>query len=251
MIPQLYYMYQRWSYNTVWITSDLHFGDEKLRAGFPNRPSDEELIKRINSKVGKKDTLLCLGDCGNLDYVRQLKGYKVLICGNHDAGETNYWRNRIDDNYHCSEFAREEALKKFYEDHPEAKSSEYTVEIRKTESYTLFEDYDWDIRADNHLFNEVYTGALTVGEKLILSHEPLAGIPWALNLHGHDHSGRKGANGTHYNCCLEVNDYLPINLNQLMKQGLMSKIPSIHRITIDAATERKKKRGGKLISRKR
>lgn len=247
MIPQFYYMYQRWSYNTVWITSDLHFGDEELRAGFPNRPSDEELVKRINSKIGKKDTLLCLGDCGNLDYVRQLKGYKVLICGNHDAGETNYRRNTIEDCYPYINFDKEGAIKEFYKDYPEVCNSYYSISIRKVEDCISW----WEIKADNHLFDEVYTGALIVGEKLILSHEPITGIPWALNLHGHDHSGRNGVNGTHYNCCLEVNNYLPINLNQLMKQGLMSKIPSIHRITIDAATERKKKRGGKPISRKR
>ena len=37
-------------------------------------------------------------------------------------------------------------------------------------------------------FNEVYTGPLTIGKKLILSHEPL-NIPWSLNIHGHEHSG--------------------------------------------------------------
>ena len=31
----------------------------------------------------------------------------------------------------------------------------------------------------------------------------------------------------------------PINMNQIMKTGLTSKVESIHRLTIDTATERK------------
>ena len=34
----------------------------------------------------------------------------------------------------------------------------------------------------------------------------------------------------------------PINMNQIMKTGLLSKFESIHRLTIDTATERKEKR---------
>jgi hypothetical protein len=37
----------------------------------------------------------------------------------------------------------------------------------------------------------------------------------------------------------------PINMNQIMKTGLTSKVESIHRLTIDTATERKAKRGNK------
>ena len=52
MIPQLYDKFQEWADNgTVWVISDTHFGDEDLRQGIPNRPSDEELLKLINSKV--------------------------------------------------------------------------------------------------------------------------------------------------------------------------------------------------------
>ena len=38
-----------------------------------------------------------------------------------------------------------------------------------------------------------------------------------------------------------------INMYQLMKQGLAARIDTIHRETIDKATKRKKKRGGKKI----
>ena len=47
-------------------------------------------IKLINNKVGRKDTLIILGDIGNLDCVNRLRGYKVLIAGNHDTGLSKY-----------------------------------------------------------------------------------------------------------------------------------------------------------------
>ena len=104
----------------------------------------------------------------------------------------------------------------------------------------------WAAMADNMLFDEVYEGALIVGEKLILSHEPVD-IPWLYNIHGHDHAGMKRPN--HMNVCSDVIGYEPINFNQFLKSGHMSKIQTIHRETIDKATDRKKKRGSKKIGR--
>ena len=189
-LPGLYDCFQHWGEkNAVWIISDTHFGDKDIQKAFPNRPSDEELIKNINQKVGKTGTLLLLGDVGDIECAKQLKGYKVLICGNHDAGATNY----------------------------------------------------------KEIFDEIYTGALIIGEKLILSHEPID-IPWVFDIHGHDHVGtkRKG----HLNVCADVIGYTPINFNQFLKSGASSKIQTIHRETIDKATERKKKRGGHKIGEK-
>lgn len=190
-LPGLYNCFQHWGEkNAVWVISDTHFGDKDIQKAFPNRPSDEELIKNINQKVGKTGTLLLLGDVGDIECAKQLKGYKVLICGNHDAGASNY----------------------------------------------------------KEIFDEIYTGALIIGEKLILSHEPVD-IPWAFDVHGHDHAGakRKG----HLNVCADVIGYTPINFNQFLKSGASSKIQTIHRETIDKATERKKKRGGRKIGEKR
>ncbi len=87
----LYQCFDHWSRRgTVWIYSDTHFGDEELRAGIPNRPTDEEHLRLINSKVGKHDTLLHLGDVGDIEFAKRIKGYKILICGNHDKGRINY-----------------------------------------------------------------------------------------------------------------------------------------------------------------
>ena len=189
MLPGIYPIFQHWAKQTVWIYSDPHFSDEDLECGIKNRPSDEEQVKMINSCVGRKDTLICLGDVGNVEVMKKVRGYKVLICGNHDAGKSNY----------------------------------------------------------EEVFNEIYTGALIVGEKLILSHEPVD-IPWLYNIHGHDHAGTERPN--HLNVCSDVIGYKPINFNQFLKSGHMSKIQTIHRATIDNATKRKAKRGGKKIGKR-
>ena len=180
---------ERWCKQTVWIYSDPHFGDAELAAGIKGRPSDEEQIKMINSCVGRKDTIIFLGDIGDIECAKQIRGYKVLICGNHDVGHTVY----------------------------------------------------------QEVFDEVYSGPLMIGEKLLLSHEPVD-VPWAYNIHGHDHAGnlRKG----HTNVCADVIGYKPINFNQWLREGHTSRIQTIHRETIDNATERKRKRGGKKIGEK-
>ena len=116
------------SKGTVWLYSDPHFGDEELAVAFPERPTAEEQVRLINSKVGKADHLILLGDIGDIEYTRMLRGHKWLICGNHDIG------------------------------------------------YTKYQD----------VFERVFSGPLMIGEKIILSHEPLD-ISWAFNIHGHTH----------------------------------------------------------------
>ena len=65
------------------------------------------------------------------------------------------------------------------------------------------------------------------------------------SIHGHDHAGHKRAN--HLNVCSDVIGWEPVNFNQFLKSGFTSKIQTIHRETIDNATKRKAKRGGKKI----
>lgn len=93
MIKSLYKPFQHWSEkNAIWIISDLHFGeDQDLRKAYPNRPESEEIIKTINQKVGKNGTLIICGDAGLPEYITQLKGYKVLIKGNHEPGLTHFY----------------------------------------------------------------------------------------------------------------------------------------------------------------
>lgn len=193
-LPQLYDVFrERWEqFQTAHIVSDTHFGDKNLQANVKNRPNDEDYVKLINSKVGKNDLLICLGDVGDIECARRLKGYKILIAGNHDAGLSNY----------------------------------------------------------REVFDEVYAGALIVGERLILSHEPVD-VPWAFNIHGHVHHGEPMSDNRHFNVCGEARKcYEPVNLNQFMKAGFMAKVQTIHRDTIDKATKRAKKRGKKLGQKK-
>lgn len=91
-------------------------------------------------------------------------------------------------------------------------------------------------------FDEIYSGPLFIAEKILLSHEPVYGLPWCLNIHGHDHHGielyKEGCK--HINLAANVCGYTPLNLGKLIKEGVLSDISSIHRMTIDGATMRKK-----------
>lgn len=88
-------------------------------------------------------------------------------------------------------------------------------------------------------FDEVYTGPLMIAEKIILSHEPLPFVNWALNIHGHCHGMYENTDKYHYNVCSDVVDWYPVDLKWIIKQGYLAHIDSLHRQTIDGATERK------------
>ena len=240
-LPGVYKLFEeRWNGQTVWIISDTHFGDKDLRAGVPGRPSDEELVKLINARVGRKDVLIHLGDVGNTEFIRQLRGYKVLIMGNHDTGRTLYERQIVTKKYDANAYSLEDVKKiaHYYV------GSNWKVKITEGHNISKAPFHYWELIADNQLFDEVYSGPLMIGEKILLSHEPVD-IPWAMNIHGHDHAGKKLGPG-HLNVCADVIDYDPLNFNQLLKYGLASKVEDIHRQTIDTATKRARKRGKKL-----
>ena len=92
MIKGLYNAFaERWYHGgSVWFYSDPHFGDEEMKYLRKNYISDDEQVKRINSKLGKNDTIIFLGDIGDTSFIKKIKGYKVLVMGNHDAGRSNY-----------------------------------------------------------------------------------------------------------------------------------------------------------------
>lgn len=239
-IPSLYTVFQeKWNkYQTCYIISDTHFGDKELAAGQPNRPDDEEIIKNINSKVGKIDILLHLGDVGDIEAVKKLRGYKILIMGNHDSGASNYKRQVVKGIYDKDKYTKEQAIAEMRIKYPNWK-------ITFDEDWAFESPFErWVVSADNMLFDEVYEGPLMISEKLILSHEPVD-VPWAFNLHGHIHDSKHKNDKRHFNACAEAIDFTPINFNQWMKQGHFSRIETIHRTIINSATIRKAKRGGK------
>ena len=75
--------------------SDLHFGHKNV-IGFDHRPfadvdeMDNYIIRAWNSRVQNDDSVFIVGDvCYRNEkseqwYLRQLKGHKILIVGNHD-----------------------------------------------------------------------------------------------------------------------------------------------------------------------
>lgn len=79
---------------TQWITSDWHFGEERLdllcRPFETTEEHDETIIDKHNSVVDHDDVVLVLGDVTNenslksLETVHRLNGRKILIRGNHD-----------------------------------------------------------------------------------------------------------------------------------------------------------------------
>lgn len=233
-IAGLYKCFDHWHQNgTLFIYSDTHFGENSEESGMINHPADETQVNFINSKVGRKDIFVHLGDVGNPEFIRKIRGYKILIMGNHDAGRSNYERQKWIEYFDTDKYEKKEALDKMKLLYPNC-------------SYTIFEDYSlhspfvrWCVVADNQLFDEVYEGPVMIGEKLILSHEPV-NIPWAFNIHGHIHDTRHKNDKYHFNVCANIINYTPINFNQWMKQGYLSHIETIHRNCINKAAIRAK-----------
>lgn len=79
----------------MWYISDTHFGHrnavEKHGRPFSSiEEHDETIIANWNSKVGKDEIVYVLGDfwyrgqSAPINYIKRLKGKKILIAGNHD-----------------------------------------------------------------------------------------------------------------------------------------------------------------------
>lgn len=238
---------------TIWFYSDPHFGDAELYTyrGISNDLSDAEQVRRINSKVGRNDTIVFLGDIGDVKWIKKVRGYKVLICGNHDKGATNY--QRILNDYWCPVRSEEKAF----------------IDNFDSEDVKLISVAgDHAIEVDNKLFDEVYTGVVMLNEKIILSHEPIE-FKYAFNIHGHDHSGSdfikyvlldndpdipsdkmykvylesiKQYGLNKLNVCAEWGGYYPVCLSQIIKSGVLSNVPNVHRDTIDEAIIRSRRK---------
>ncbi|MCQ2536985.1 MAG: hypothetical protein MJ124_01165 [Lachnospiraceae bacterium] len=112
----------------------------------------------------------------------------------------------------------------------------YIPQIRAKRKILLTGNHDK--KSDyKELFDEIYTGPVFIADRILLSHEPVPGLPWCVNIHGHCHSGKETCGGgcRHLNRAANLVDYSPVNLGELIKAGLLSGIDSIHRIAIDAA----------------
>ena len=231
MYKGLYDKFSHWFRGgNIYLYSDPHFGDEEMKHIRKDYIGDEEQIKRINSKVGKNDTIIFLGDIGDVECIKKIRGYKVLIMGNHDKGASNYRR-----------------VVKFLPD--VCPKCGGTVVYDYETAHNCGPECAWCRKCgtvrpkhqeeDNHLFNEVYEGPLFINDKILLSHEPLNLPSCIFNIYGHDHANWFNNDGLGLNVCAEWINYTPISLLNLLKSGIFSKVDNIHRITIDKATERK------------
>lgn len=121
----------------------------------------------------------------------------------------------------------------------------------KTGVYQRYQDKKKILILGNHdakgvyanYFDEIYTGPLFIAEKILLSHEPVYGLPWCLNIHGHDYNNiepyKEGCK--HINLAANVCGYTPLNLGKIIREGVLADVPSIHRMTIVRASEKRKK----------
>lgn len=232
MIQGLYKIFDNWhEKGTCHIISDTHFGDKDLAAGVKNRPSDDELVRMINAKCGRADTLIHLGDVGDVAYVRQLRAdIKILVSGNHDLGTSTYERDIGTMIFDKVDYPTKASVMEYMKE----KFPNYEIRIADTGS-------SWYCVYDNNLFDFVFQGPLMIAEKLILSHEPVD-VPWAFNIHGHVHDPRHKNDKLHFNACLDATGYEVINFNQWMKQGHLAHVETLHRDTINTATKRARKR---------
>ena len=84
MIKSLYPCFQNWSEKGgVYLVSDTHFKDlDREYMGYHISNEDQWYI--LNDTCHRFDTLVHLGDVGDLEYIKRLKCHKVLIMGNHD-----------------------------------------------------------------------------------------------------------------------------------------------------------------------
>lgn len=237
MIASLYDNFKHWSESgSVYLISDPHFDDEDSLLMNPNWLPANQHVEILNKKIHKNDTLICLGDCGDLRYFQQLKaGYKVLIKGNHDdKGNSVYQRKETVIQFNASEYTKKELREKISKEYPG-----YKFNIIDGECFNSPDEVF--VALDNGLFDEVYDGPLFISEKILLSHEPINGLPFCCNIHGHCHNyfhDYEDAFGCkHINIASDVVDWKIMDLGSMIKSGIVSDITTIHRITIDKAAK--------------
>lgn len=85
----------------IWLTSDTHFGHDKVVTTFHLREQgfEEQIIERWNRVVGKHDIVLHLGDLTMVGkeqtrkWTQQLRGRKYMILGNHDNRSAGWFKD--------------------------------------------------------------------------------------------------------------------------------------------------------------
>lgn len=185
----------------LYYTSDLHLGNNNI-IEHEDRPyktveeMDRALIANWNSRVKPEDDIYVLGDfCFKgatraIEYLNQLKGHVHLIRGNHDN------------------FMNQKTFKDFIE------FKRYEYFMAKGPLYLH----------SPKLGSEGHYAHLKDGEhEVILCHYPI--LYWenmehgSIHLYGHAHSYRDCSKmaPNSYNVGVDVNNYMPVTLEELMR----------------------------------
>lgn len=261
----LYDQFQRWlNGGQIYFYSDPHFNDGEMCYLRKNYIGDDDQVASINSRIGKNDTLVILGDVGDINYIKKIRGHKVLITGNHDAGVSNYQRITKEVQIPCDwylplspndivleasqlfpndadrqeEYIDSAYLEAWKKANSALKGDQDFIRLGREVVHSFHSPFQyWVAQYDNKLFDEVYDGPLFISPKLLLSHEPID-YPYALNIHGHDHSNWYRGD-QHFNMCAEHIDYTPVSLKSIVSSGILKNVQDIHRVTIDKATIKK------------
>lgn len=95
--------------NVDFIIGDLHFGNDGMfnRAYSKTFSTKEEymesVVKNYNQVISNNHRVVFLGDLGNGEelkkYIPKMKGYKILILGNHDKYAKRFYNDLFDEVY--------------------------------------------------------------------------------------------------------------------------------------------------------
>ena len=200
----------------IYFTADTHFGHNNI-IKICERPfedieqMDNTLINNWNNVVTNNDIVYIVGDFAgdNADadyYLDKLNGKKILILGNHDRN----W------------------IKKLY----------------KRKNWDLFKDPDYRLLVKNGYFFDVkhYAEKIIDSQFFTICHYPMVdfafsnklfGEKFGFHIHGHIHNNLKEefkflfrAFNT-LNCGVEVNNYKPVSLNDLIENNQIYKLKYI------------------------
>ena len=114
---------------------------------------------------------------------------------------------------------------------------EWIKQIKAHYKVLIAGNHDAGLSNYEDYFDEIYGGPLFIGEKILLSHEPID-IFFGLCIHGHCHSAKGLYDSKNkFNVCSNTVGFEPINLGEIIKYGYLKRVNDIHRITIDKANE--------------
>ena len=114
---------------------------------------------------------------------------------------------------------------------------EWIKQIKAHYKILITGNHDAGLSNYEDYFDEIYGGPLFIGEKILLSHEPID-LPFGLCIHGHCHSEKGFYNqGNKFNVCSNTVRFEPQNLSKIIKAGFLKRVETIHRLTIDKANK--------------